>query len=465
MINPAIFKAYDIRATYPDGINEEVVVDVMRSFYAFFTKKLGKKDITIVLGRDMRLSSPSLFNVAKETLIKSGATVIDIGLVPTPTIYFAVKNYQYDAGIQISASHNPAEYNGIKSVMRNGDELIKIGKITGMSEIKEIALNKSFLEYTHDGTVEEKTGVVAEEIDQALTAVHPGDVSHLKVVADPANSMGIVSLQELFSKMKTQFVPMYFELDGTFPNHQADPLQHKTMRDLQKKVLNEKADIGLTTDGDADRVMFINEKGEIIPATYITALIAGEILREKKGERILVDIRYVRNVDHMVKKYGGEVGYTKVGHALITEQVNREHAAFAGESSGHYYFREMGGCESSIRVILYVLRVLAREKKPISEILTEMRTSIESGESNFELAEGTVVKDLLQSIISDYKDGELNELDGISIDYPEWRFNIRTSNTEPLLRLNIEGENEEIVKQKVTELKERILSTGAILLE
>jgi phosphomannomutase len=225
------------------------------------------------------------------------------------------------------------------------------------------------------------------------------------------------------------------------------------------------ADSGITIDGDADRVMFINEKGEIIPATYITALIAGEILRETKNARILVDIRYTRNVQNIVSKMGGEVGYTKVGHALITEQVNTEKAEFAGESSGHYYFKEMGGCESSVRVILYVLRVLAREKKPISEILSEMRTSIESGEFNYELAEGTDVKKLLSTIVNDYKDGELNELDGIAISYPEWRFSIRTSNTEPLLRLNIEGQTEEIVHEKVKELSDKILATGAQLLE
>jgi phosphomannomutase len=464
-IDPSIFKAYDIRALYPKSINEDVMEDVMRAIYTFFAKKTGKRDLSIVLGHDMRVSSPSLFKIAKETLISCGATVIDIGLVPTPTIYFTVLQHGYDAGIQISASHNPKDYNGIKMVIRDGSALIKIGKQTGMPEIKENALNKTFAPYEEKGTAEKHPEVLKLEVDTAIAKIKVGDLSHLKIVADPANAMGILYLQELFDKIKTNFVPMYFELDGTFPNHQADPLQHKTLRDLQERVKKEHADLGITTDGDADRVMFINEKGEIIPATYITALIAGEILRETKNARILVDIRYTRNVQNIVSKMGGEVGYTKVGHALITEQVNTEKAEFAGESSGHYYFKEMGGCESSVRVILYVLRVLAREKKPISEILSEMRTSIESGEFNYELAEGTDVKKLLSTIVNDYKDGELNELDGIAISYPEWRFSIRTSNTEPLLRLNIEGQTEEIVHEKVKELSDKILATGAQLLE
>lgn len=464
-LDPTIFKAYDIRAIYPTSINEEVMGDVMHSIYTYLTSRLSKKNLTVVLGRDMRISSPSLAQKAKEILVACGATVIDIGLVPTPSVYFTVLKYGYDAGIQISASHNPKEYNGIKMVIRNGTALIKIGKDTGMPEIKDIALNKKFAAFTNDGKVIEKKDILKEEVPQTIEAITPGDISNLKIVADPANAMGIPPLKELFERIKTNFIPMNFELDGTFPAHQADPLQHKTLRDLQERVKTEHADLGITTDGDADRVMFIDEKGEIIPATYITALVAGEMLKDHPGERILVDIRYTRNVAAIVKKLGGVLGLTKVGHALITSQVNKESAIFAGESSGHYYFREVGGCESSLRVILYVLRVLAREKKPISEILANMKSSIESGEFNFELPQGANVQELLENIIQEYKDGRLSRLDGIAIEYPEWRFSIRTSNTEPLLRLNIEGKSIELVRGKVSEIRHYIESTGATLKE
>lgn len=470
MIDPSIFKAYDIRAIYPDSLNEEVMEDVVRSIYTYISQLKSNKNITVVLGHDMRTHSPSLFQMAKDTLVKSGATVIDIGLLPTPSMYYTVLTYQYDAGIMISASHNPKEYNGVKMVIREGNTLVKIGKTTGMAEIKDIAMNKKFSEYTNDGKVEEKKGIMEEEITSVFKAVHPGEVDHIKVVADPANAMGILPLKELFNKngyerVHAEFIPMNFELDGTFPAHQADPLQHKTLRDLQERVKTEQADLGITTDGDADRVMFVDEKGEIIPATLITALVVGEILKDFPKERILVDIRYTRNVEDIVKKLGGTLGYTKIGHALITEQLNKEKAIFAGESSGHYYFRETGGCESTMRIILYVLRVMGREKKPISEILKDVTTSVESGEFNFELPESVSSADITEKIKNEYKDGELNTLDGIAITYPEWRMSIRTSNTEPLLRLNIEGKTADLVRSKVVELRQKIEETGAQIKE
>lgn len=464
-LNSSIFKAYDIRAIYPESINEEVIVDVMRGIYTFLSSSIGKKDLTIALGRDMRISSPALYDAAKKTLVACGAQVKELGLAATPTVYFAVRHHSFDAGIQISASHNPKEYNGIKIVRRDGDKLIKIGKMTGMNEIKEIAVNKTYSDYTNDGTAEIIDNVLTEEVTQALETIKPGELADFTFVSDPANAMGILPVEELFSRLKTTLIKINFELDGTFPAHQADPLQFKTLRQLQDKVIETRADLGICTDGDGDRVMFIDNKGEIIPATYITALIAREILKDEPKARILVDIRYIRNVTSIVKQYGGEVGYTKVGHALITEQVNNEQAAFAGESSGHYYFRSMGGCESSVRVILYILRVMSEEKRPISDIIDELRSSIESGEYNFEFPHDVHVPDFLNVIIEKYKDGELSRLDGIAIDYPEWRFSIRTSNTEPLLRLNIEGKTQALVQEKVKELSEHITAAGGIAKE
>lgn len=464
-INPKIFKAYDIRGVVPTEMNEESIENIARAIYTFFSRDLDKKDLKILVGRDMRISSPPFHKKIVEAFTNSGAEVMDIGIVPTPSVYFAVKKYGYDVGIQISASHNPAEYNGIKMVKRGeGETLIKIGKATGMDEVKRIAMEGDFAEYTNDGKYHEVSNIMEEEITKAIEAINPQhiDAAQLKIVADPANAMGIVPLAELFKRYpQIDLVKMNFELDGTFPAHQADPLQFKLHRWLQDKVIEEHADLGISTDGDADRVFFIDEKGEIIPATLITSLIAREILMKNPGEKILFDIRYTRNAERVVAKYGGTSGYTKVGHAFITQQVNDEHAYFAGESSGHFYFREMGGCESSMRIVLYVLEAIAREKKPISEILKELQTSIESGETNFKLAEGTEVKDLIASIQETYHTGEISLLDGISINFPEWRFNIRTSNTEPLLRLNVEGENVEIVKEKVAELTQIIMATGA----
>lgn len=465
IIDTSIFKAYDIRGIYPNQLNEEVMEDITRAIFAFLRKQLKKTDMTIVLGHDMRLSSPVLHKIARETLRKSGAQIIDIGLASTPTMYFTVKNDSYDAGIQISASHNPKEYNGIKIVLRNDDSLIKIGKNTGMHSIVNIVQNHTFSEYISGGTVTKQDSMLKEEIDQAMLSIQTGNTSNLKVVVDPANAMGILPISDLFARLDTTLIKMNFELDGTFPSHQADPLQHKTLRELQKKVKTEKADLGIAIDGDADRVMFIDEKGEIVPATLITTLIAGEMLKENPGERILVDIRYIRNVEDMVKKMGGEVGYTKIGHALITEQVNTEQALFAGESSGHYYFRSMGGCESIIRVILYVLSVLTQGRQSFSTILDKIRSSEESGEYNFILPEKLKSSEIIKQFKTTFSEGVLSELDGIAISFPDWRFSVRTSNTEPLLRLNVEAKTKELVLSKTNEIKQMITDQGAKLHE
>jgi len=464
-IDTSIFKTYDIRGIYPNQLNENVMEDITRAIFTFMSRKLKKTDMTIVLGHDMRLSSPVLHKIASETLQKCGAQVIDIGLIATPTMYFAVKNDSYDAGIQISASHNPKEYNGIKIVIRDGDSIIKIGKNAGMNNIITIVENNAFQDYAEGGSITKQDGVLGEEIDQALLAVPINDVSNLKVVVDPANGMGILPITDLFDRLDATLLPMNFELDGTFPVHQADPLQHKTLRGLQAKVKEDHAQLGIAIDGDADRAMFIDERGEIVPATLITTIIAGEMLKDNPGARILVDIRYIKNVEEMVKKMGGEVGYTKVGHALITEQVNKEGALFAGESSGHYYFKSMGGCESTIRVILYVLNVLAREKKPFSQILKSIHTSIESGEFNFRLPETVSAPQIIAELESNFSDGKLSKLDGIAISYPNWRFSVRTSNTEPLIRLNVEGTSSDIVKKKAEQIKDMLIKHGAKLHE
>ena len=463
MIDTSIFKAYDIRGIYPTQINEECMEDIIRGIYTFLSKSIKRRDISIVIGHDMRLSSPSLHKIAVEVLQKSGAQVIDIGLAATPSVYFTIKKYSYDAAIQISASHNPKEYNGIKIVRRDGDALTKIGKQTGMDEIVKNVTSNSFAEFVDGGSYKKLENILELELDEAITAIPTGNIDKLNVVVDPANAMGILPVKELFGRFNANLIEINFELDGTFPVHQADPLQHSTLVGLQKTVLDQKADLGIAIDGDADRAMFIDEKGEIIPATLITTLIASEILKENPGARILVDIRYIRNVEEMVTKLGGVVGYTNIGHALITKQVNDEGAIFAGESSGHYYFQSMGGCESTVRVILYVLRVLARENKPMSEIMKLIQKSIESGEYNFKLKSASDKETIVNKLKELYKDGELNELDGIAISYPSWRFSVRSSNTEPLLRLNVEGDTQDIVDDKTHKIQEVILGFGAIL--
>lgn len=461
MISPSIFKAYDIRGIYPKDIDETNIVQIIKGLYQFLLQDVGKKTLTVVLSRDMRLSSPVLSQSVKQTLLSVGARVIDIGVAATPTMYFSVLNKKADAGVQISASHNPKEYNGLKIVKRDGDKIVKISKAYKMEEVKQTVLNGKFNLPKKTGRLIVEREMLHKEIAYAKKLVNSKPARKLKIVVDAANSMGAPLASQLLADRTITLVKMNFKLDGNFPSHQPDPLQFKLLQDLQKRVVKEKADFGIAPDGDADRLFFINEKGEIIPATLVSALLANEILKKNIKARIIVDVRYTRNVQNLCAKYKAKPSLCPVGHALITAQLNRENAAFAGESSGHYYFKETGGAESSARVILHVLDILSRDKKPISQVLKKFQTSVESGECNFEIFEGKSSQELLNKIKKAYAAGTLSTLDGIAISFPTWRFSIRTSNTEPLLRLNIEGNSKKIVREKINELSKKIIEFGA----
>ncbi len=460
-INPSIFTAYDVRGIYPTTINEEVAAALAKAIYTFFAKDKKKPNLSIVLGRDMRISSPSLFEIIKKNLVDQGATVIDIGLAGTTTVYFTALNGGYDAGIQVSASHNPKDYAGLKFFKTQDNKIVKISKNTGMDEIKRIALNDDFAQSSPGGKVVCKTNALEEEVNAAIKDVTPTNIKKLKIVADAANAMGALMLDELFKKIPGDLTRMNFTLDGTFPAHQADPLQFKTLESLQAKVLETGASLGIAPDGDGDRIFFIDETGKVIPATLISSLVAKEIIQKQNNKKIIVDIRYTRNVINVCQKYGGQSVLSKVGHSLITQQLNQVGAAFAGESSGHFYFSQTGGAESSVRMVLYVLEVMSRENKPISQLVAELQTSIESGELNFLVEDNTVAENILTQVMEKYKNGQISRLDGLSIDFPEWRLSIRKGNTEPLLRLNIEGKTNAIVNEKVTELKDVFFQGGA----
>lgn len=459
-VNPKVFKAYDIRGFYPQDIDEGGMADIVKAIYSFFIKNDPEKPLTVVLGRDMRLSGPALFEVAKKALVDCGATVIDIGLTSTPTMYFAVMKYRYDAGIQITASHNPKDYTGIKYLRRSGDQAIKISKNTGMLEVKDRVLRRDFIKQDSPGKIISRPHVLKDEVKDALSYVRPPNRKRLKVAIDPANGMGIEYTSELFHQYPADLVKLNFKLDGSFPAHQPDPLQFQLLKDLQETVVQEKADLGIAPDGDGDRVFFIDEKGVIVPATLIASLIAKEILEEKPGAAIVADIRYLRNVVNALKKYGGRLSVSPVGHALITEQVNRENAVFAGESSGHFYFGDLGGAESALRVVAYVLKAIQTANQPLSKILAPLKTNCESGEFNYVLPEALETKTIFDQLTGLFPDGQANRLDGLAIDYPAWRFGVRTSNTEPLLRLNVEGENESLVKEKLKQIQRLIIQMG-----
>lgn len=445
-----IFKGYDIRGIYPTDYNEQNIVPIVRATYTFLHRDLPENEqLTVVVGTDMRTSSPSLTKIAIETLVKMGAHVIDIGMVSTPTFYFAVSHYGYPAGFQITASHNPKEWNGMKIVKNSPNGLVKIGKSGGLMEIKEMAKNGEGLPDQSGGVVEKKTGILEDEVENSLKIVGNPEIKKFKIVADTANAMGAQYIEALFEKVPADLIKMNFEFDGTFPAHQPDPLQSETLVDLQKRVVEEGADLGLAPDGDGDRLFFIDEKGQIVPPTIITSIIASDFLKRYPGDKVLVDIRYILTPKKIIEENGGEMMITKVGHAYITEGLHSSGGVFAGESSAHYFFRDTGNAESQLTVILMVLKAMSSENKKLSELVEEYRRSHESGEFNFKVANAP---EILTALKEAYKDGSLEDMDGVAITYPTWRFSVRTSNTEPLLRLNVESYSKEEMEVKHKEL-------------
>lgn len=453
-IDPTIFKSYDIRAIYPEELDEEGIQKITKSIFKYFTQEIEKDEqLKVVLSYDMRLSGDSLHDAVKNELIKLGAEVISIGKTSTPSFYFAVSHYNYDCGIQVTASHNPPEYNGLKFVINTPKGLHKVGKGSGMEQIKKDSLSEIEFSPKFEGKISEKTGVLEDEVNNALDLFDNPEINKYKIVADPANAMGGTYIEALFKKIPADLVKMNFELDGSFPAHQPDPLDFDNLKDLQKRVIEEKADFGMAPDGDGDRLYLVDEKGEIITATALTGLIAREMLKDNPGGKILFDIRYILGSSKIVEEFGGKYDVTKVGHAFITRALTETGGIFAGESSGHFYYQATGNAESQVSTIVAVLKVMTRENKPLSKIIKELQRSHESGEFNFKV---TNAKEIIEKLKEKYNEGELDEMDGIAVTYPEWRFSVRTSNTEPLLRLNVESFDEEKMNSKKEELKKLI---------
>jgi phosphomannomutase len=444
-----IFKSYDIRGIYPTEINEENFSGIITAIYVFFTQKLNTEKVQVALGHDMRLSSPALHKVALETLINCGAEVIDLGMVSTPTFYFAVSNYGYQTGIEITASHNPKEYNGVKYVIKGENGLIKIGKPTGMEDVKALAVANTQHTAQEKGTVTQKDNVVTDEVQNALKTFGNPTLKEFSIIADPANAMGITYLEELENVIPMKLEKMNFTLDGSFPVHQPDPMQPDNLRDLQERMKSDSFDIGFAPDGDGDRLYVLDEKGDVVRPSVITSILAKELFSQYSERTVVVDQKYMLTAKKNIENMGGTVELSKTGHAFITEKLNEVNGLFAGEASAHYYYKFTGNAESQVMTIVGLLKILSEENKPLSEIAAEYIHSVESGEINYEVEDASQI---LEKVKDNYKDAEVSTLDGITLSYPDLRISLRSSNTEPLLRLNIEG----LEVQKVDETKNTI---------
>lgn len=449
------FKAYDIRGVYGRDFDASDVRKI-----GFFLPGLLKAD-TVLVGRDDRASSPEVFAALCDGITLSGANVVSIGLATTPTIYFATATQGFDAAVQITASHNPAEYNGLK-VCKTG--ALPVDYANGLADLERMCASGEIVPAKKRGTVSE-TDVRGDYLD--FLRQYLSGLSGLKIGVDCSNGMAGLLIKELLGK-KTEYI--HDRIDGTFPNHPPNPLEEKNCADIQKLVLDKKLDIGLIFDGDADRVMFIDERSRIIQPDLITAVLAEYYLAEEKG-RILHDIRSSKAVTERIIELGGDPHMWKVGHSFAKMKMRELGAIVGGELAGHYYFRDFFNCDSGILTALIVLSVAAKlkaEGRPFSSCIDGLMRYANSGEINFPIQDKTgAVSALVQKFTTEEKPTAFYDFDGVRMEFPDWWFNIRASNTEPRLRLLIEARDEKILATKRAAIEAVLLTVperGAVSL-
>jgi phosphomannomutase len=447
MLEPDVFKAYDVRGIYPTEIDEEGAYAIGRAYVEEFSPK------RIAVGHDMRVSGPQMVAALTEGATEGGADVIDIGLIGTEMLYFAVDSLELDGGITCTASHNPKEYTGFK-IVRAG--ALPVGGDSGLPEIRDRAL-KGFGEVAGKGSVE-KEDIWPAFLERVLSFIDPSAVKPLRVVVDAANGMGGRMLEPVLERLpQIEAVRCYFEPDGNFPNHEPNPLLPENREFIVAKVKEEKADLGIAFDGDADRCFFVDETGEFVPGDFITALFAEIFLAKEPGAKIIYDVRASWAVPHTIEKAGGTALMNRVGHAFIKHRMRETGAVFGGEVSGHYYFRDFSKADSGIIPALLMLEYVSKQGKPLSEVLRPYREHyFITGEINTRVSDVAAKLEKLEKHFS--PQGKVTHLDGLSVDAEDWHFNVRPSNTEPLLRLNLEALSPELMESKRDEVLEIIRS-------
>jgi phosphomannomutase len=443
-VNPGVFKAYDIRGVYPAELDEDTAYRIGRAFVSFLRCK------TVVVGQDKRASSPSLFKELTRGITDQGADVVDIGLCDTP--YFYSGAAKYEAGIMVTASHNPAKYNGFKLCRKNA---IPISGDTGIEDIRDLVVANKFKEVKVKGRVVKKD-IMQDFITHNLKFLNYAAKGKLKLVIDTGNGMGGYTFPKVFTKANLkdiEMVPLFFDIDMSFPNHEANPLKLENVKDLQKKVVDEKADFGVAIDGDCDRCVFIDEKGSYISADLMTALVAHELLKTHPGSTVLYDLRSSWATKEFIAESKGKPVMCRVGHAFIKKQMREVDALFAGELSGHFYFRDSFFTESSIISTILVINMLREEKKTLSQLIRPLQRYFASGEINSEVEDKDGKMKELVRLFRKEADSVSN-LDGIKLEFDDWWFNVRPSNTESLLRLNLEAKT----KKKMEEMRDKVLA-------
>ncbi len=423
-----IFKAYDIRGVVPTELDAKTAYLIGRAVAVFLNKS------PILVSRDMRTSSPEIAAALIDGITDSGRDVVDAGLLSTDANYFAIGHYDYSGGVQVTASHNPPQYNGFKI---SREQALPVSYETGIGDIERMVKENVFPPAARKGKVGQRDALA--DFAAHVLSFSRG-IAPLKVVVDAGNGMAGRMMPPVFGRLPITTTPLYFDLDGRFPNHEPNPLKAENVRALQKEVLDRKADIGIAFDGDADRVGFVDEKGEILPNDLAGALIARQVLQENPGSHIVVDPRSSRATSEEIVAAGGKAQIERVGHSYMKATMRRLKAPFGLELSGHFYFRDNFYADSGAIAMMCMLNLLSRERKPFSEIARPLRRYSTTGEVNYEVPD----KDAkIEEIAKTFRDGRQTRIDGITVDYDDWWFNVRKSNTEPLLRLTLEGNTPE----------------------
>jgi len=441
MLDPKVFKAYDVRGIYPAELDADGAYAIGRAVVDQFEPK------RFAVGRDMRVSSELMADAAIRGAVDGGAEVLDLGMIGTEMLYFAVGELGLDGGLTVTASHNPKDYTGMKIVRRGA---LPVGGESGLLDVRDRAESAAWREAV-PGRVE-SVDIWPQYVDRVMSFIDVPSLRPLKVVIDAANGMAGAMLPPVLDRLPTvDAVRCFFEPDGTFPNHEPNPLLPENREFIVRKTLEEHADLGVAFDGDADRCFFVDDTGEFVPGDFVTALFSELVLAKEPGAKIIYDVRASWAVPETIERDGGVPLINRVGHAFIKARMRKDHAAFGGEVSGHYYFRDFSQADTGVVPFLLMLELISRKGKKLSEILAPLRTKyFITGELN------TPVSDValkLQEIKEHYAgEGKISHLDGISVDADDWHFNVRPSNTEPLLRLNLEATSEDLMEKKRDEV-------------
>lgn len=447
-----IFKAYDVRGVYGKNLTDDVAYKIGRAFVSFLACK------EVVVGYDMRLSSPKLSKAFMKGVNDQGANAIDIGMVSTDGLYFA-SGFLNKPGVMFTASHNPKEYNGIKFCR---EKAVPINEDTGLQQIKSIIERKQYGKTINKKNKINKIrklikkNILNDYAKHVLSFVHKDKIKKLKIAVDAGNGMAGKIVPLVYDKLPIKIIPLYFKLDGTFPNHPADPSRYENLKELQNVVKKEKCDFGMAFDGDADRVFFVDENGNVVNSSLISSLIIKNVLEKNPKENIIYNLVCSKIVPETIKKYCGKAHIERVGHSFIKDTMKRINAIFACEHSAHYYFRKNFNADSGLIASVIVTEIISKENKPLSDLLKEFEKYYKIEETNFEVEDKDKKLQQIKNHYKKMKPRKITEMDGVSIEFDDYWFNVRPSNTEPLLRLNFEAVSKEVMEEKMEEVSRLI---------